>query len=98
VDRVHGISDRNTPKSGPHSRHLQGGTPESAPQVKTIPEFIVHGDADTTAPVARSRAMVAELKRLGVEHQYVEVPGGSHGGVVAPNLAGMFDFFDRHKK
>jgi len=42
--------------------------------------------------------MVAELKRLGVEHQYVEVPGGTHGGVVAPNLKGMFDFFDVHKR
>jgi len=75
-----------------------GVTPSTAPQVKTIPEFVVHGDADTTAPVERSRTMVAELKRLGVEHQYVEVPGGSHGGVVAPNLAGMFEFFDHHTK
>ena len=75
-----------------------GVTPQGAPQVKTIPQFVVHGDADTTAPVERSRTMVAELKRLGIEHQYVEVPGGTHGNVVAPNLAGMFEFFDRHKK
>lgn len=75
-----------------------GVTPQTAPQAKTIPQFVVHGDADTTAPVERSRTMVAELKRLGIEHQYVEVPGGSHGSVVAPNLAGMFEFFDRHKK
>jgi dienelactone hydrolase len=75
-----------------------GVTPQAAPQVKTIPQFVVHGDADTTAPVERSRTMVAELKRLGIEHQYVEVPGGTHGNVVAPNLAGMFDFFDRHRK
>ena len=75
-----------------------GVTPASSPQVKTIPQFVVHGDADTTAPVERSRTMVAELKRLGIEHQYVEVPGGTHGSVVAPNLAGMFDFFDHHRK
>jgi poly(3-hydroxybutyrate) depolymerase len=75
-----------------------GVTPQTAPQVKTIPQFVVHGDADTTAPVERSRTMAAELKRLGVEHQYVEVPRGTHGNVVAPNLTGMFDFFDRHKK
>jgi predicted esterase len=75
-----------------------GVTPATAPQVKHIPQFVVHGDADTTAPVERSRTMVAELKRLGIEHQYVEVPGGSHGSVVAPNIKGMFDFFDRHKK
>jgi poly(3-hydroxybutyrate) depolymerase len=75
-----------------------GVTPQTAPQVKTIPQFVVHGDADTTAPVERSRTMVAELKRLSVEHQYVEVPRGTHGNIVAPNLAGMFDFFDRHQK
>jgi predicted esterase len=75
-----------------------GVTPEAAPQVKHIPQFVVHGDADTTAPVQRSRTMVAELKRLGIEYQYVEVPGGTHGGVVAPNLKGMFDFFDGHRK
>jgi dipeptidyl aminopeptidase/acylaminoacyl peptidase len=66
--------------------------------MKHIPQFIVHGDADTTASVEQSRAMVAEMKKLGVEHQYIEVPGGTHGGVVAPNLKGMFDFFDKHKK
>ena len=46
----------------------------------------------------RSRDVMAELKRLGGEHQYVEVPGGTHGNVVAPNLPAMFDFFDRHRK
>ena len=66
--------------------------------MKHITQFVVHGDADTTAPIERSRTMVAELKRLGVDHQYVEVPGGTHGGVVAPNLKGMFDFFDAHRK
>ena len=75
-----------------------GATPDAAPQVKNIPQFVVHGDADTTAPVERSRTMVAELKRLGVVHEYVEVPGGTHGGVVAPNMKGLFDFFDRHRK
>ena len=75
-----------------------GVNPAAAPQVKHIPQFVVHGDADTTAPVERSRTMVAELKRLGIEHQYLEVPGGTHGNIVAPNLKGMFDFFDAHPK
>jgi hypothetical protein len=42
--------------------------------------------------------MVAEMKRLGVVHQYVEVPGGTHGGGGAPNLGAMFDFLERHRK
>jgi len=42
--------------------------------------------------------MVAKMKELGIEVKYIEVPGGSHGGVVAPNLAAIFDFFDAHRK
>ena len=42
--------------------------------------------------------MVAALKKLGVDHQYVEVPGGTHGNIITPNLKGMFDFFDKHRK
>jgi len=75
-----------------------GVTIAAAPQIKDLPQFVVHGDADATAPVQRSRDVVAELKRLGAEHRYVEVPGGTHGNVVAPNLPAMFDFFDRHRK
>jgi S-formylglutathione hydrolase FrmB len=40
--------------------------------------------------------MVAALENVGATVQYVEVPGGDHSNVVAPNLAAMFDFFDRH--
>ena len=75
-----------------------GGDPTTVSGMKHISQFVVHGDADTTASVEQSRAMVAELKRQGVEHQYIEVPGGTHGGVVAPNLRAMFDFFDKHRK
>ena len=42
--------------------------------------------------------MVAALTKLGVEHQYVEVTGGTHGNVIAPQLKGMFDFFDKYRK
>ena len=75
-----------------------GGDPATMAGMKHIPQFIVHGDADATASVEQSRTMVAEMKRIGVEHRYIEVPGGTHGGVVAPNLRAMFDFFDAHKR
>jgi predicted peptidase len=74
------------------------GTPELEQQMRKLPQLVIHGDADTTAPVERSRNMVAEMKRLGIEHQYIEVPGGTHGGVVAPNIRAMFDFLDRYRK
>jgi dipeptidyl aminopeptidase/acylaminoacyl peptidase len=72
--------------------------PATLERIKQTPEFVVHGDADATVNVQGSRAMVAKAKELGIEVTYIEVPGGSHGGVVAPNLAAMFDFFDAHRK
>ena len=42
--------------------------------------------------------MVAKLKTLGTDFKYIEVPGGLHSDVVAPNLAGAIEFFDAHKK
>jgi predicted peptidase len=73
-------------------------TVDTIPPLPRTPQFIVHGDADATVTVERSRTMVAALQKLGVEHQYVEVPGGTHGNIITPNLKGMFDFFDRHRK
>lgn len=74
------------------------GAPATLERIKSVPEFVVHGDNDPTVNVQGSRTMVAKMKELGIEVKYVEVPGGNHGSVVAPNFAGMFDFFDGHKK
>ncbi len=74
------------------------GNPAAVVAMKHIPEFVVHGDADLTLPAAFSRAMVAELKKQGVEHRYVEVAGGNHVNVVEPNLAGAIEFFNIHRK
>jgi poly(3-hydroxybutyrate) depolymerase len=74
------------------------GNAASLERLKTVPEIVVHGDDDRTVNVRGSRTMVAKMKELGIEHKYIEVPGGSHGGVVAPNLPAVFDFFDAHKK
>lgn len=74
------------------------GIPATAAAMKAIPEIIVHGDADPTVAVGGSRAMVAELKRLGAELRYIEVPGGNHMNVVEPNLQAVIEFFDKHRK
>jgi len=74
------------------------GNAATLERIKTVPQIVVHGDDDRTVNVQGSRTMVAKLKEMGTEHKYIEVPGGSHGGVVAPNLAAIFDFFDAHKK
>ncbi|MES2176749.1 MAG: PHB depolymerase family esterase [Gemmatimonadota bacterium] len=74
------------------------GTPATLEKFRSIPEFVVHGDADPTVNVAGSRNMVAAMKPLGVDVTYIEVPGGNHSNVVEPNLAGMIKFFDAHSR
>jgi poly(3-hydroxybutyrate) depolymerase len=77
-----------------------GIAPDSVPLAKlkanNIAVMVVHGDSDRTAPVESSRAMVAELEKLGVPHEYVEVRRGTHVDVVGPNLARIVAFFDQH--
>src|SRR5579872_157061 len=75
-----------------------GGDPATVEKMRAIPEVVVHGDADNVVPVGSSRVMVAEMKKLGVEVQYIEVPGGNHINVAGMNMAAIFDFFDAHKK
>jgi poly(3-hydroxybutyrate) depolymerase len=74
------------------------GTPATVERMRGIPQVVVHGDADPTVPVNGSRLMVAEMRRLGVEVQYIEVPGGDHNNVVPPNLEAAVSFFDVHTK
>ena len=76
----------------PILRQRRGRTLE---RIRSVPEIIVHGDADPTVNVAGSRAMVAKLKELGTEYKYIEVPGGLHSDVVAPNLAAVDRFLRR---
>jgi poly(3-hydroxybutyrate) depolymerase len=74
------------------------GTPSTLERLRNIPEIVVHGDADPTVAVEGSRTMVAKAKELGIEVKYIEVPGGNHSNVVAPNFEAVFDFFDAHRK
>lgn len=75
-----------------------GGNPANVEKFKSIPEIVVHGDADNVVPVGSSRVMVDAMKRLGVEVKYIEVPGGSHINVAGSNMSAIFDFFDAHRK
>jgi poly(3-hydroxybutyrate) depolymerase len=74
------------------------GAPATIERFRHIPEVVVHGDNDATVNVSGSRNMVEKMKELGVELKYIEVPGGSHGSVVGPNIGAILDFFDAHRK
>jgi predicted esterase len=73
-------------------------SPLGLSKIARIPQLLVHGDADRTVPVERSRLIVETGKKLGAEIKYIEVPGGDHGGVVAPHFKDVFDWFDAHKR
>lgn len=74
------------------------GSPALAEPMKSIPQFIVHGDNDPTVNVSGSRNMTAALKKAGATVTYIEVPGGGHSDVVVPNLPGAFEFLAQQKK
>ncbi|MFL6216203.1 MAG: prolyl oligopeptidase family serine peptidase [Blastocatellia bacterium] len=73
-------------------------SPASLSKIARVPQLLVHGDADRTVPVERSRMIVEAGKKLGAEVKYIEVPGGDHGDVVAPHFKDVFDWFDAHKR
>ena len=75
-----------------------GGDINGMVKIKTVPEYVVHGNNDKTVNVEQSRRMVEAGKKIGVPITYVEVPGGSHVSVAAPHFAPMLDFFAKQAK
>lgn len=74
------------------------GVPSTMSRMAHIPAFVVHGDDDPTVGVGGSRAMVEAMKVQGVDHVYIEVPGGDHVNMVVPHLPGMVEFFNTRRR
>lgn len=63
------------------------------------PTLLLHGDKDTDVPHAQSVAMAAELKRVGVVHEFISIKGGGHGfDGKGMQDAGVSAAFDRIEK
>jgi predicted esterase len=75
-----------------------GGNPAGMAKIANIPEYVVHGDDDRTVAVTQSRMMVEAGKKAGANIVYVEVHGGAHITVAAPQFGPMLDFFAKQKK
>jgi acetyl esterase/lipase len=43
------------------------------------PTLLLHGDQDTDVPFEQSEQMARELKRHGVEYEFIRIRGGPHG-------------------
>jgi predicted peptidase len=60
--------------------------------------IVSHGEADATVPVQGSRDLAAELKEMGIESEYVELPGVGHGPIINLAQERIFQFFARHSR
>jgi poly(3-hydroxybutyrate) depolymerase len=63
-----------------------------------VPVMIVHGDADEAVPVDLARTWVATMKEIGMDHEYVELPGVTHGSVINISQEHVYEFFGKHSK
>ncbi|MBV4357573.1 GDSL-type esterase/lipase family protein [Pinibacter aurantiacus] len=55
-----------------------GGDTAFAGKLSRVPLWVFHGDADSTVPVTRSRAMVQQVVAKGGHPRYTEYPGVGH--------------------
>jgi predicted peptidase len=70
-------------------------------KMKHLPIKIVTGDKDRLVRVEVVRRWVAEMEKLEIDHEYVEIEGGDHVRAITRNaemVAGVFDFFDRKRR
>jgi predicted esterase len=63
-----------------------------------VPVMLVHGDADEAVPVDLARTWAATMKEIGMEHEYVELPGVTHGPVITVSQERVYEFFGKHSK
>ncbi|MBI5769532.1 MAG: alpha/beta hydrolase [Verrucomicrobia bacterium] len=63
------------------------------------PTLLVHGDNDIDVPYEQSVAMSAELRRVGVAHEFITLKGGGHGfggkGLDDPGVSAAFEKIER---
>ncbi|MDM7996408.1 MAG: alpha/beta hydrolase [Acidobacteriota bacterium] len=63
-----------------------------------IPAMIVQGGKDNVVPPQNTRTWADAMKELGMKYEYVELPEGDHGTVIAEGMPNIFKFFAAHSK
>jgi predicted peptidase len=56
--------------------------------------MVIHGDQDTTNPIAASQRMAEAAKSAGVDALYATVPGGTHLEAYLTYASQIYDFLD----
>lgn len=80
---------------------VAGGSLEAdyvdAQAIRHIPFLVIQGTDDQTVPVSRARASVRKMQQLGMQHLYIEIPGGDHSFFISRNsevVEHLFSFFN----
>jgi predicted peptidase len=60
--------------------------------------MVIHGDQDTSNPIAASQKMADAARAAGVDTVYATVPGGTHLEAYLTYASQIFDFLDKHRK
>ena len=63
-------------------------------KIRHLPVLILQGDMDEAVPVERTRSWVSRMSELGMQHVYVEIPGGDHSLLISQNSEHMQKFID----
>ena len=74
-------------------------SPDTLEKIAHLPIIVLQGDQDRL--VGSTRRWVAKMKELGMEHVYIEVPGGDHSRFIsrsADTLGKLFAFFNIVRK
>jgi poly(3-hydroxybutyrate) depolymerase len=73
-------------------------SPDTIAGASHLPVMVVQGDADTSVDPNVTRKWVAKMKELGMNYQYIEVPGGTHASAGRLNIDKVFAFLDKQRK
>ncbi len=68
-----------------------------AEAIRHIPFLVIQGSDDRVVPTTGVRESVAKMRELGMQHLYIEIPGGDHSLFISrdPEVVGhLFSFFD----
>ena len=63
---------------------------------KDVPVLIMVGEKDTL--IGSVQRLDEKLKSLGIPHEYKEVPGKDHAGIIMGGMPEVFQFFGQHVK
>jgi predicted esterase len=69
---------------------------DSSAKFKDVPLLIMVGEKD--ALIATPRRIDEQLKSENIAHEYKEMPGLDHGGIIMGGMPDVFKFFGQHTK